>query len=272
MRRLTIISALLLVCGQAAQGQAWFADSLLAIEHRLFLQEDSVQQQSFILAKIKLYSAHRRLDPGIVKEIRRVRPELLAGDDRRKFLWNGALLCFLNEDIDYAAHLYRQYRDHSNDSSLSSGLFGLLLTRGKDPAGFSRTLSSLSSRDSIFSSLSCFTDVESYRRRHRNFYLVSSAIVPGSGTMMNGDVARGLLSLALTAGSVWGVTALVQHGLYINAVLWGTGAGLKFYTGNINLTDKTFRRREAVKKGQLADACELALQKVLLKYPLTLWE
>jgi hypothetical protein len=66
------------------------------------------------------------------------------------------------------------------------------------------------------------------------------------------------------------VVAMINAGVYINAALWGTGLGLKFYTGNIRLTEKVFREKELKQKNKLATLCELKLEKVLEKYPVNL--
>jgi len=52
--------------------------------------------------------------------------------------------------------------------------------------------------------------------------------------------------------------------------MWGTGVGLKFYTGNILLTEKQFYEKEKKEKTRRDTDCRNCLTKLIKKYPLSL--
>jgi TM2 domain-containing membrane protein YozV len=126
----------------------------------------------------------------------------------------------------------------------------------------------LSGFDARFNSLQCLKDASAYSRKNENLYVIASAIVPGSGSMLNGYIGKGINSLLLNAASATGIALLVKHQLYINAVIWGGMVGLKFYVGNILLTKSLFERKEQLIKNQLANNCELIVKELLEDYPL----
>jgi hypothetical protein len=158
----------------------------------------------------------------------------------------------------------------TKDTGTLYKLLTVLIHKYHDTVRVNHNIRALVQSDSIFLNLDCFARVAVYERRHLNLYKLSSAIIPGSGIIMNGNAGKGILAMTLTAASVYGVVAMINAGVYINAALWGTGLGLKFYTGNIRLTEKVFREKELKQKNKLATLCELKLEKVLEKYPVNL--
>ena len=118
-----------------------------------------------------------------------------------------------------------------------------------------RSVLIIARRHFLFYQLLFFEDITNYNRKHLNRYLISSAVLPGSGAALNGYVLKGVLSLGLVSASAYAVAKMVEYGLYLNAVLWGTGVGLKFYVGNINLTEKLFYKAEAKQKNKLTKSC-----------------
>jgi hypothetical protein len=224
-----------------------------------------------LLKKINLYLNANLWNEEVLAEVKRVRPRLIADSlVRAHFFWNAAWLSYLNSDDAGAVYHLRKYSEISSDTSLEFYLASVLIHKNTDTTLFQKHLQLLVKHDTLFRSLNCFMEVYSYNRKHLNWYLLSSALVPGLGTSLNGYPLKGFVSLALSASSVYGVVKLVEYGLYINAVLWGTGVGMKFYTGNIRLTEASFYKAESSKKQKLASSCELLLETVLKKYPLNL--
>jgi hypothetical protein len=216
-----------------------------------------------------MHYARRTNDAEALKEIKRASVTGIPDSLLKKYLWNGALIGYLNADLSYAKRMYTQYDNTFKDSSLNSALLKVLV-HANDADGVRALIQRLSARDSLFSCLSCIDEVRNYERKGALFYTISSAVIPGSGAIMNGYPVKGIVSLALTAASVFGVVSLVRDGLYLNAVLWGSGIGLKFYGGNIRLTQTLFERRAVEIKRKRAVKCAAAIQRLTNKYPLIL--
>jgi hypothetical protein len=269
--RIFIISLSVLLKSGAVQSQQGLNDSLLACEYSYFTSSSDPVKQQVLLKKVSLYLSHNITGPEVLNEIRRVNTEAIASPQQKEnFLWNAALIAYLNNETARAGLYLDRYEKHSGDTSLSYNLLLILVNKYTDSALVTKKINQSAAQDSAFKSLACFAGITNYSRKHRNFYLLSSAILPGSGAIMNGYVIKGAVSLALAAGSVYGIVKMVEYGLYINAVLWGTGVGLKFYTGNIRLTENLFYKAEARQKNKLATACELNLKTLLTKYPVNL--
>jgi hypothetical protein len=271
MQRIIIISFLLLHYAARAQEQGNLADSLLVYEYAYFIQKNDTVRQEILLEKINFYLRKKVIGKEVFNEIKRLKVNILKNDFEKKwFLWNAAIVAYLNTETEYSRNFVSEYGLLVNDTSVAYHLLIILANKYSDTLLVNKIIKKLALKDSDFNSLSCFADVTNYNRKHLNFYLFSSAILPGAGTVMNGAVVKGFISLALTSTSIYGVYQLVEYGLYANAFLWGTGVGLKFYSGNIKLTEKVFEQGEMKQKNKLANSCELKLNEILLKYPITL--
>jgi hypothetical protein len=271
MLRIFIISIFLNCTGVMIYGQNSLTDSLLSYEYAYFKSNSDSVKQVILLKKIDLYLKQNITGEEAFKEIKRVNINTLH-DQKLKtyFLWNAITISYLNNETDYAGYFLAEYEAVKKDTSKTFNLLAILVKKYTDTSEVNQRIKYLSATDTLFKGLSCFCEIVSYNRKHLNLYLISSFILPGSGTIMNGYVFKGLVSLALTAASVYGIVKLIEYGLYVNAVLWGTGVGLKFYLGNIKLTENTFKKKELLKKNKLTNDCELKLKKVLDKYPVTL--
>ena len=271
MLRGILIRMLLILCPVLLRAQAPLADSLLAYEYRYFKCSNDTLKQGILHHKINYYLKNGYMGEALFEEHKRLKYNLLLDAEQKKnFLWNATLVSYLNNQSEYSALYLEEYLKATADSSLNTELLKVLVYKYSDSVKVNRLIKKLSKTDKQFKDLECFAEVALYNRKHKNFYLISSLIVPGSGTAMNGRALKGLVSLALVGGSAYGVYQLVQYGLYINAVLWGSGVGLKFYSGNVKLAQKTFEEKEAQQKNKLANKCELKLKKLLTKYPLSL--
>ncbi len=251
--------------------QNTLSDSLLYYEYAYYKSNNDTSKQKILLKKIDLYLTKNITHREVFNEIKRVNLNYLYDKKiKTNFLWNAITISYLNNETDNARYFLAEYSNLKPDSSMAFNLLSILVNKYTDTSDVNKRIKYLSGIDTVFKGLNCFCDIVNYNRKHLNFYLISSAIIPGSGTAMNGYILEGVLSLAIMAGSVYGIIKLVQYGLYINAVLWSTGVGLKFYTGNIKLTEQTFYKAEINKKNKLTIICELKLKNVLNKYPITL--
>ncbi len=249
--------------------QTSFSDSLLNLEKRIYTCLNDTVKQALILNKITFCLANELPNTAILNEVKRVNYSLLPATPHKQiFFWNACLVAYFNDDINYAQFYFSEYEKLNKDTTVTANLLAVLLYKNSDTLEVNKRLLLLSKTDSVFNQLTCFNACIRYERKHINRYLIASAIIPGLGTMLNGAVVKGLISLALASTSLYGIIKLVEYGLYINAALWGTGVGLKFYTGNIKLTQKQFQLKEAQQKNKLATSCELILNQILVKYPI----
>lgn len=270
MRQIFIISFLLIQLGYAA-AQNNVQDSLLFYEYLFFKTTDPELRHQCLLKKVNVQLREGSTSIDVFNDVKRIKADSLTDLNLRlQYVWNASLISYLNDETDYANFYLARYQQLSLDTTIELSFLSALINRYSDTAAFNKHLRFLNCKDSLFVGLNCFMDPVNYHRKHRNFFLISSALVPGLGTAMNGYVLKGLLSLAITGASVYGIVKMVEYGLYLNAVLWGSGVGLKFYIGNIRLTDISFDKAEERKKNKLASACELKLQLLIQKYPFTL--
>ncbi|MBA3681279.1 MAG: hypothetical protein H0W73_08970 [Bacteroidetes bacterium] len=270
MLRIFIIS--LLLCNSTIVfSQNALNDSLLSYEYAYFKSNNDTVKQMLLLKKIDLYLKQNITDVNVLNEVNRVNVNALTDNTAKvNFLWNATAIAYLNNNTDRARFFLAEYSELKKDTSVTFNLLAILINKYADTSDVNKRIAYLANKDTVFKDLSCFLDIINYNRKHLKFYLISSAIIPGSGTAMNGYVFKGITSLALMAGSVYGIIKMVEYGLYINAVLWGTGVSLKFYAGNIKLTQQSFYKAEDKKKNKLTNSCELKLKNVLNRYPLTL--
>ena len=234
-------------------------DSLLfEYEKGYFLVNDDEQKNEFILKKIRVYTEDSLLDKRLNNEIDRVNFSIITDTVQlKRFFWNAALSNFLDKKYYPAANYYNYYSSLMINDSLSmpENLLDLLIHLNIDSTYVNSKLPNLTLKDSDIINLKCFECVAEYKKRHYNFYLALSAIVPGSGSLMLGGVKQGSVSLVLNTGIGFAVYFLIQNNLYINSVTWGFALIQKFYLGNIRLTDRLFERKEIATKNKLANKC-----------------
>ncbi|HQQ93987.1 MAG TPA: hypothetical protein PLQ93_05495 [Bacteroidia bacterium] len=250
--------------------QSLDADSLLLYEKKIYATAQADQQEA-ILNKLNYFWRSGFTGIEALKDIKRVQAEKISREEEKKrFYWNAAVTSYLNKEADLARHYILRYRSVSWSDTTASLFLALLIEQYQDTLLAGQYRQRLVSIDPSFSGLTCFSDAALYSRRHKNAYMLASALLPGSGTALNGAILKGIGSLLLVSASAYGVYTLVEYGLYLNAVMWGSGVGLKFYTGNILLSEKEFYRKEEREKAKLSKHCELCLQDLLDKYPLNL--
>jgi hypothetical protein len=144
----------------------------------------------------------------------------------------------------------------------------VLINNGVDTVELNRNLAQISGRDTGLACLSCLNEVLRYERKHKKRYLISSVFVPGLGTALNGDAFKGMNSFLINGALAYGVYALCMSNDYIDALLVASSFGLKFYLGNLKLTNKVFSEKEAKIRSRMSESCSEKVEKILSKYPL----
>lgn len=265
MRRSCIINFFLALTSFSANAQKAMPDSLLYYEWQFY---NGGQREEILLNKLQYQLQLSGFNEAYPTALR-IKPEKIGDPAQRvNFYHNAALLAYLNNDEGRCRLFLDKLEQEAGKLETDETLLQILANRNHDTDLVRQKINILSANDTIFSKLLCFNKLAGYERKHLNRYLISSAIIPGSGTALNGEPLRGALSLALSAASAYGIGMLWQYGLKLNAVFLGGNIGLKFYTGNIRLTKKAFERKEKRQREKLAQPCEAALKKVLEKYPL----
>jgi hypothetical protein len=270
MRQIIIILLVLITCIPELGAQEQFDSALLGLEQQIFVARQDTEQVVLRLQKLDLYLSASIYSAGALREAKHINYKLIRSKAQQsRFLWNAALLAHMNEDIDYSLFYYAHYQLVSPDSTIPAKLLKIMINNSSDTLALSQSVKSLASTDTSFACLSCLSKVQSYQRKHKAWFVLSSVLVPGLGTALNGEPLKGMNSLLLNAATFYCIYALVENNLYINAFLFGGMLIQKFYLGNIRLTATRFEDKAARKKSMLAKNCEHALDKILSAYPVS---
>lgn len=268
MLRIIIVSIVLALCTEPLFSQPDADRKLLLLEKEIFFSSSDSEKTNAMLNKLGYYLASNNFNSDALAEVKRIHhSSIYNSDSQRRFLWTACLLYYFNDEKDKSLSYYSLYQRMFPDSGITSEILGALVNSGYDAQETKKIILKLSEKDSSLACLSCLHSINEYKRPHKKFYVAASAILPGSGTMLNGNVLKGFNSLALNSSAGVVTYLLIKNNLYANAVLLGGAMFLKFYSGNIRLTRVLFDRKEADKKNTLANDCERNLKKVLEKYP-----
>ncbi len=201
-------------------------------------------------------------------ELRRVREEFVVDSlTKSDFYWNATLISKLSNERQYANIYYDAYLNYTNDTSVSSLVLGMLIKSDIDSSElyeFKRTYR-YTKNTSLFD---CFDELLSYRLERKWAYLLSSYILPGTGTILIGDAYNGIGSLVTVSGTGYGVYQLAKSKLYLGMGIWGYLLLPRVYLGNIKLTIAKLESFEKKKKSILAENCEQKILEFLKNNPI----
>ena len=265
-----IVSGLFVLLCLPLRAQQSYADSLLALEMQYFYAEDSLQKENYLLQKCNLHSRRQQVTTAALLDFERVNENQLSTEQLANLCWNKALCNYVLGNAQSALHNIKRFKTLTADSTTETEFMFTLCVRQIDSALFQQQINKLKKRDEAFSNLQAFTKLAVYEKKHRAAYLLASAIVPGAGSVALGYPVKGLTSTAISAASIYALVELSKYNLYANAILWGTGFGLKFYFGNIALTEKLFDKKEQRQRIKLETTCKQAVSNLLEIYPLQL--
>lgn len=267
MRQIIILLILLAGSINRLFCQTMFDDSLLFFEQKIFICKNDSEKATLRLNKLDAYFSKNNFSEQALMEAKRIDYSYLKNkEDQKIFLWNASILAYVNDDKRSSFQWYNAYQHLYPDSSMQSIMLGFIASSEFDSTLSGSYLKIISLHDSEAVCLSCLSKLQNYKRKHKGVYTAASAIVPGAGSIANGNVAKGIISLAINSGA-WLITdELIKSNLYVNAVLLGVGMSVKFYAGNIQLTKKLFDQKEAAQKNILAKECQRNIDKLLDKY------
>jgi hypothetical protein len=269
MRQIIILLILLAVSINRLFCQTTFDDSLLLLEQKIFICKNDSEKSALRLNKLDAYFSKNDFSEQALKEAKRIDYSFLKSkSDQKYFLWNASVLAYMNNEKRASFQWYNAYQQFYPDSGMQSLLLGFISTSEFDSTLSKLYVRKISMHDSEAICLSCLNKLQNYKRKHRGLYIAASAVIPGSGSIVNGNITKGFVSLAVNSGAWFMTYALLKSNLYVNAVLLGVGMSVKFYAGNIQLTKKLFGQKEAIQKNVLAKECQLRVDKLLNQYPI----
>jgi hypothetical protein len=262
MHRFIIVITVLICFTDRCHGQS-FNEQLLKLEYQIFQEQNDTVRANLLLQKADLYIDSGIVSTSFLQEIKRVDFQFLDSLNRQRFLWNAALASHLLHDPNYALHYLRELQDTTEN--MERIVLSALVYSNYDP----EKCRAIILDHPELEALNCILATSAYSMKGKKWILVSSAVVPGSGMMINGEFLKGTTALLLTAGSVIGLRWMAIHQLYVNLFGWGSNLGLKFYLGNLRLTNRLTSEKVSEKRSEMANSCEAELLNLLNKYPIS---
>jgi len=262
----TFITATLFILNLNAEDS--LITKLISLEKSYFLSDSNYEKTLIAYQKFNLLILNNVQDEQSILEIDRIEYDYLLSSEQIKFFWNAALINFLNDKKIKAIHFFERYQEISLDSSNEMLLLSALIYSDFNHLKSTVSLVELSKRDTVFKCLSCLQKDEYANEKNKKLKIISSAFIPGLGMILNGDVIKGLTSTALNASSIILINYLILNQSYINALSWGFSLGLKFYTGNLKLTESLIDKKQNKKLKMESVYCKNKWQIILDNYPL----
>ena len=240
---------------------------MLMLEQKIFQASHDSLKNSFHLQKFNTSLRSQDYKRSYF-ELRRVREKYIHDSlIESNFYWNAALISKLSNEFQYANIYYDAYLNFTNDTSSSSLILGMLIKSDIDSAEFYYFRNKYSyTRNNELST--CLETLFSYHLKRKWPYIISSYLLPGTGTLLTGDVYNGIGSLVTVSGFSYGVSQLAKSKLYFGAGIWGYLFLPRVYFGNIRLTVAKIQELEKKKKSKLADSCEQKVKELLNNNPI----
>lgn len=262
------IIILIILSIRIGYAQQNFADSMLFFEKQIFVSQSAYEKNELLVKKFNTLLKASITGKRTYSELFRIEPELITDTVQKKeFLWNAALLCFLNNDPNNASIFLNKHIENQGMSK-ENQILSMMINNNFDTARVTASIGVLVRYDSSYTCMNCLNDLTRYSKKNKLLYSISSAVIPGSGSMLLGYIVKGLISTSMVAGSAYFLYNLVQEQLFINSFVWGSGLTFKFYIGNIKLTEKLFDEKENKIKNKKATACQQKLSVLLQKDPI----
>lgn len=269
MLRHIIKTSILLLCIEgAAIGQEQFAMDLLQKESAFFYAKNDTLKQVFLVQKLRLHLKNNSLGKTAFDEVKRVRINALPDSLKAAFYWDVSVLAYLNHEEVYALNFLEKYTSFTRDTSVNVYVLNYLISYSSPSELSLAKWNKLLATDTSLACLKCLEEVEAYQAKHKRLKTTLALLFPGSGLIANGNVGKGLISLALNAATFFALRFTIQQQVWLNAIMWGTNLGGKFYFGGYKLTSNKVILKESLERKKLATLCELNVLSVLERYPL----
>jgi hypothetical protein len=240
-------------------------DSLLKLEEKIFSSQSIAEKAQYLKIKTEL-NLHALNTEAAMNELERYSSLIEFNNADEDLLWNGTLLSLRFDRLGQASNYFQSYYHRFDSLSAQSNLLGFLVYLNNDSIRAQHFYRKLLTLDDSLRCLDCFYQMVNAHYGKGSFFKVSSLLVPGSGLIMMGRPAKGLVALGISGVFVAGGIALLSNQLPVNFVGTDVLWGLKFYIGQYLLTAKELNKKTYKKKNQLAQKCKLAFDNELKKY------
>ena len=268
MYRIIIPLLISILCINCTFSQNNFNSKLLSLELSAYNSNNDSLKNDFIIQKIDLYLRNNIQNIEVLNEVRRINFSYLKDTAQKSnLLWNSALIAYLNDDIYYSLFYLNQFELLSQDSTIETQLLKTLVYSQYNPKISAELVQDLVLKNTDFTCLECLSKIEENRLKHSLWIKRSSYIFPGLGMCFTGNGVKGVTSMALNTSTFFAVRWLFQNHLYLNMFAWGSNLIVKFYIGNIKLTQKLIDKKESSFRGRKASECSITIASILDRYP-----
>ncbi len=264
MRLTRFIAIILVLNSRVCFCQTATNDSLLLFEELFFNAKSNSSKDSILFKKynyclatnllVDAYKTYLRLERANVKYY------------NKNYYWNNTLLCTDNNNFALAKKNLDLYRLNFDSISIQSNFLAYLTFINYDSLQAKNYFYKLKTADTSLACLNCFYKLLHQKNKGKPLYATSALVLPGSGLIILGKPVKGLTSMALLGSLAYGVYQLTQYNLYVNALSWTMGLGLKLYSGQVKLTRKEFDKRALKRKNKKAKSCKEAFKVSMTKH------
>jgi hypothetical protein len=262
----TLITATLFILNLKAEDT--LIAKLIGLEKAFYSSNSSAEKTAIAYQKFNFLIFNNILNEQCVLEIDRIDAHHLTITEQKNFFWNSTIISFVNNINSKAIYFFERYQESNLDSSNEALLLSSLIHSDYNSEKSKKSLLELSKRDTVFNCLICLSRDNSLNEKNKKVKIVSSAIIPGLGMMLNGNILKGLTSTALKTSSIILINHLILNKSYINALGWGFSLWLKFYTGNLKLTEKLIDEKQNNIYRKKSEQCKNNWIRILNFYPL----
>ncbi len=268
MRRIIFLLYISINFINFVNGQNDVESRLMLLEKEYFISENDTVRNQILVSKIEFLLIDNVVSPRVLEEVKRVEYDFLEEKQQRDFLWNAALISYLNKDTYYALYFLDRYEEECNDVSTEKELLKLLIYVSYDTSKAQQIIDTISKIDKDLNCLNCLNYIQNVESKHQKFAEIISYIIPGSGMLLQGDLLKGSTTLALNTTVVLIIRWMFLQHQYLNMISWGTNLIQKFYLGNIRLTQRMIENKNNRIRKKAADSCQANLENILKQYPL----
>jgi len=269
MLRITIVIAALVLSVDTSNAQN--SDSLLLqLEWQWFRASSPAEKDSLHWEKLKLLINERPNEASTLQSMRSYNVENFKDTaELKKFRWNKSLIAFSQHEYLLAWSEVNKYKNLVGElRSEEEWLLYLIIASKYSAEELDSAVVGVNALFPELKQVDCLCEVVNFKIEEKPIYKVMSAVIPGSGSIAQGKVGKGIGSLILNGAAIYGLYELSVAKLYLNAGLWTVTWFPKIYLGNIELTKKITEKRQLKKRNELSNNCELVLKNHLKKYPL----
>lgn len=264
MRAIILLLIIVFHCTERSLGQASLEKQLTTLEYAAFRSENDSLKSRYLFRKTAAYILADSICQAALYDAGRVNPVYLSAEERRTFYWNMTLMAYLEHDTYKALYYRKQLDDQFPDTTTATALLGFLVYSGYND----QTAAALIAGHPELQPLGCIAATRDYTLPRKQWKIVASFIIPGSGMITNGNVGKGAAALSLSLLSAAAIDWMISNALYANAVIWGSSTLLKFYIGNIRLAKRLVEQKESLNRTSLNEECSQVLLQLLQQYPL----